>query len=490
MQALLLCEDYRRAKYLSLSMKIFLNSEIIWRDHVNGCEDFLKNKEEYRLLVIHVNYLKDVKKNYEDLYKTIIHFCHSSPNEEQNKNLDKIKIIIFSDDEDTYEVIENDEHIQIKVVPIDYMPSILSLTGSFMGLNLNESSRDYQQYETEIKNGQIRDFISVEISLIDMLKYSLVDLYLRVKKNEKENHFIKRFLKGDEVNKAALNKYVGHGESSIYILEKDKDLFLQDTGKYLLAQFDNDEKENKNVWKKAEHVQEYLVICMETIYQDKHVQGILEKCLLTLKKTFKKIPALEHLILLLYKESGSFNFIHTQMISYVSTHLVKNLHWYIPGMEDKLIYAALLHDLLLSQDHWHRVRCDEDLKRFSIPVEERDLIRKHAHLMAENVRKISPQFADAANIIQQHHGQLSGLVTKKQEEFVHLDGLHPLSQVFMMAEELTHYLMESSEMGQLLGDTGVNKNRFIKDLSLRYKGKQLIIYEQQLNKIPFWHALN
>jgi hypothetical protein len=171
-------------------------------------------------------------------------------------------------------------------------------------------------------------------------------------------------------------------------------------------------------------------------------------------------------------------------------HVVKCLSWYVPGMEDKLIYASLVHDLLLSKDYWLKVRREDHLESFQIPMEDRAVIRKHACLMAAHMLKISTSFDDVATIIQQHHGQKSGLTLMKSHEKIDLDLLHPLSQVFLVSEELVHYIMESSEMGQTVGKFGFSEYQFLLSMKNIFHGKNMKSLEEAISKIPFWREFS
>src|SRR5690606_12585819 len=135
---------------------------------------------------------------------------------------------------------------------------------------------------------------------------------------------------------------------------------------------------------------------------------------------------------------SSYLFKHTQILTYICLHIIKNIDWGNAEQEEKISFIAFFHDIALEKDEHAEIKTTIELKKANFPLAERQLIEKHAQLAAEFVSKFPHAPMGADQIIRQHHGTLNGIGFSEHWG----NNISPISIVFIVAEEFTRIIMK------------------------------------------------
>lgn len=191
--------------------------------------------------------------------------------------------------------------------------------------------------------------------------------------------------------------------------------------------------------------------------------GITEETIMLAQKGMKgmianskRYPKLGPLLKRMLANEAGYLYRHTQIVTYVSLHIVKNIDWGTPEQEEKIAFISFFHDIALENEIQAKIKSKEELRTAQFEPKTRELVEKHAQLAAEIVHKYPHAPMGADQIIRQHHGVLNGLGFSD-----HFGAnLSPMALVFLIAEEYTRIILahetknlESKELIQELRDT-------------------------------------
>lgn len=165
--------------------------------------------------------------------------------------------------------------------------------------------------------------------------------------------------------------------------------------------------------------------------------GLAQKNMISLRRNVKAYPKLGNLLQRMLANQAGYLYRHTQIVTYVSLHIVRNIDWGTPEQEDKIAFIAFFHDIALENDQQAQIHTKEELRTCKLDSREKILVDKHAQLAAELVHKYPHAPMGADQIIRQHHGMLNGVGFSD-----HFGAnLSPMAIVFVVAEEFTRLII-------------------------------------------------
>jgi HD-GYP domain-containing protein (c-di-GMP phosphodiesterase class II) len=172
--------------------------------------------------------------------------------------------------------------------------------------------------------------------------------------------------------------------------------------------------------------------------------ALAQKCMVSLRRNVKTYPKLGQLLQRMLSNQAGYLYRHTQIVTYISLHIVRNIDWGTPEQEDKIAFISFFHDIALETDAQAQIQTKEQLRTCGLATREKALVDKHAQVAAELVHKYPHAPMGADQIIRQHHGMLNGIGFSD-----HFGAnLSPMAIVFVLAEEFTRLIL-NKEQGPL-----------------------------------------
>jgi response regulator RpfG family c-di-GMP phosphodiesterase len=202
--------------------------------------------------------------------------------------------------------------------------------------------------------------------------------------------------------------------------------------------------------------------------------ALSKKSMETMRKNTRVNPKLAKLLERLLANKASYLFTHTQLLSYIGLHIVKNIDWGNPEQEEKILFIAFFHDIALEKDEHGKIKSPVELKKSDLSEMDKSLVEKHAQIAAELVAKFPHAPMGADQIIRQHHGSLNGLGFS--EHFG--NNVSPMSIVFIVAEEFTRIVLKYAE-------TDLNRTQMIRELKDSFPTSRFQKVIELLNTITF-----
>jgi HD-GYP domain-containing protein (c-di-GMP phosphodiesterase class II) len=201
---------------------------------------------------------------------------------------------------------------------------------------------------------------------------------------------------------------------------------------------------------------------------------LAKKSMDSLKKNVKVNPNLSKLLERMLANQSSYLFTHTQILSYIGLHIIKNIDWGNPEQENKILFIAFFHDIALEKDEHGQIKSTLELKKAKLNELDKALVERHAQIAAELVSKFPHAPMGADQIIKQHHGNLNGVGFS--EHFGH--NVSPMSIVFIVAEEFTRIVMKYANQE-------LNRTQMIRELKDVFPTSRFQKVIELLNTITF-----
>lgn len=316
---------------------------------------------------------------------------------------------------------------------------------------------------------RVPDFFPIPIEFFFALRSSACPVY-----EKDQNGFRLLFGKFQEIAPESLKKLDAAGTSELFVAKLDRLEFLNSVTAELMSalkDIDLSTDEQLSAAESTLHLASKKLISMGI---NKETVALASKSMATMKKNVKGYPKLSKLIEHLIANKTSYRYTHTQLLSYVGLHIIKNIDWGSREQEDKFLFIAFFHDIALEKDEQAIIKSPLELKNSNISPIEKDLVERHAQIAAELATKFPEAPMGADQIIRQHHGNLNGL--SFSEHFG--NNVSPMSMVFIIAEEFTRIVMKYAD-GEL------NRKQMIRELKDCFPTSRFQKMVDLLNTITF-----
>ena len=281
----------------------------------------------------------------------------------------------------------------------------------------------------------VPDFFPIPIQYFSHIKRSVCDVF--APDFDDESKYVKRINKLEEYTAEFITDMISEGVSYLYINKLDRLDFVNNVTSELISMLESTELNENEQINAAEKSVELLMNKLKTLGITDETIALARKNLESIKGNVKKAPQLAKLIDKLLNNKTSYLFKHTQVLTFVALHIIRNIDWGTPEQEEKIAFICFFHDIALETDEQGMIKSNAELKKANFNTKEKQLVEKHAQIAAELVSKFPHVPMGADQIIRQHHGQLNGLGYSEH----YGNNISPMAIVFIIAEEFTRIIL-------------------------------------------------
>ena len=156
---------------------------------------------------------------------------------------------------------------------------------------------------------------------------------------------------------------------------------------------------------------------------------------------------------------------HVHLCALVSHAILDRLEWGNQDHKEKICFVSFFHDICISSDQLEKISSNEELDNTELTAQEYELVNTHALQAGDLALKMGQSLPFGADeIIRQHHASSNGLGFSESIS----QQISPLAQVFIVAEEYVHNIMEQiEEHGKF------NKETALTQLNLKFNRPHL-----------------
>jgi HD-GYP domain-containing protein (c-di-GMP phosphodiesterase class II) len=288
----------------------------------------------------------------------------------------------------------------------------------------------------EMASKTVPDYFPIPIQYFTHLKRSVCDVYAT--DFDDSSKYVKRITKLENYTPEFINTMIAEGVDFLYVNKMDRLDFVNNVTNELVVMLESGELDENEQINAAEKGVELLSQKLKSIGINEETITLAKKNMESIRGNIKKNPMLAKLIDRLLSNKTGYLFKHTQVLTFVALHIIRNIDWGTNEQEEKIAFICFFHDIALETDQQGMIKNTAELKKANFNTREKALVEKHAQIAAEMVSKFPHAPMGSDQIIRQHHGQLNGVGFSEH----YGANISPMAIVFIIAEEFTRIILK------------------------------------------------
>ncbi|GHU65035.1 hypothetical protein FACS1894123_10680 [Bacteroidia bacterium] len=280
------------------------------------------------------------------------------------------------------------------------------------------------------------EFCPIRTNLLIRVSPLKNDIYIRLS----ERKFVKLFKTGDEFDANDLERYYqSKNVEYMYLRRAETGEFIKKFRRELEELLLRDDLRQEELMGASEMAQDAIHELVHGVGFTEEVQELAKKNVEITLKAMGSNPRLADLIGKISRE-GNYISQHSALLAHVACCVAKEMEWGSEATFSKLVLAAYMHDISLTNAEIAKINTLRDLeaKRKSFPAEDAKSYHLHPAKSADVVRSFKEVPADVDIIVQQHHERPNGSGFPRGLLFNYIS---PLSSLFIVAHDLTQEML-------------------------------------------------
>jgi HD-GYP domain-containing protein (c-di-GMP phosphodiesterase class II) len=359
----------------------------------------------------------------------------------------KIELIICRnkiDKEDSAQIILDYLKSKNLSIPVIVLGTGKTPAGAYTHINnsldlknvIKNSAKALNITAQEMAGKIVPDYFPIPIQYFTHLKRSVCDVFAIDFDDDKK--YIKRINKLEAYAPEFITNMISEGVDYLYVDKLDRLDFVNNVTNELVVMMEQNELDENEQINAAEKGVELLSNKLKTIGINEETITLAKKNMEIIRGNVKRNPQLAKLIDRLLSNKTGYLFKHTQVLTFVALHIIRNIDWGTAEQEEKIAFICFFHDIALETDQQGMINSNLELKKANFNTKEKTLVEKHAQMAAEMVSKFPHAPMGSDQIIRQHHGQLNGVGFSEH----YGANISPLAIVFIIAEEFTRIILK------------------------------------------------
>ncbi len=294
---------------------------------------------------------------------------------------------------------------------------------------------------TEIRPTDSKSYVPVAVSLLKKIRDLNCTLYVKIN----DEKFVKLFHKGVALTDAELARHSQHGIATLYIDAEESDTFIADYRRKILAGQAWQEAENDDFEDGFKLNAELLRNMGQLLKQNHEFIALTVAQVETALKVVSKNKKFNHLVQR-FRKIENFGFSdHCTSLVYVAGYVLSGMSGIDVEQDLRMVtLAALLHDVSLD-DRLYEMKLNllfsNRLKNLENGSRDQQEIWSHTRKGAALAKDFDFCPRDVQFLIAEHHELPDG---SGFPAGLRADQIHPLSAVFIVAEDFVDYFIRHS----------------------------------------------
>lgn len=291
----------------------------------------------------------------------------------------------------------------------------------------------------DMANFVVPDYFAIPINYFLSLKRSATDVY--EEDIDSPGQYKKKLDEFQEFDPSLIKTYIQEGVANLYVMKNDRLTFVTNVTQELVAKIDLEDLNEDEQVSAAEMGQKLLTSKLGRLGITEETTKLANKQLRMMTLAAKKSPKMGRLLARLMKNRAGYLFKHSQILTYICSHLMDNIDWGNEEQKKKINFIAFFHDILLENDEQAQIHSEKELRDSGLDDDAKNIVKSHAQKAAELVVKFPSAPMGADVIVRQHHGITHGIGFSD----TYGGNLSPMTIVFILAEELTDHIIKSGK---------------------------------------------
>lgn len=277
-----------------------------------------------------------------------------------------------------------------------------------------------------------RDFMRIRIHYFWRFNKSLCDIFVRLS-NDK---FVKIIKKNDNYTRNDIDKYINKNQKFLHIKIEDYESFSASiiSTPFLIYDKDAMKHENREDVIKTTHAIVHELV--KSVGVSELAINLASECSSETVKIAKKTDELYSLIIGA-RNKKDYIYDHSYLLSCIACDICKKMNWSTDQTMKKLSYAAIFHDLCLTDPDLAMIDNLSDPLLQNYSEDQQKAFQNHPIKMAEMISRCPDIPPDVDSIIAQHHEDVTGDGFPRKLSHLRIS---PLACVFIIAHSFVNEL--------------------------------------------------
>ncbi len=287
-----------------------------------------------------------------------------------------------------------------------------------------------------------KEYIAIPVDYFLYFKENPIyaDIYLKIKKAEETDHYIKRIQKGEVFEEAEILRFKEMQVENFYIKSDQYLEFVECARRIILNTLNSNDFTTEKLIEISHSSYRVTQSMILELGIDNHTYELVKTSIETMDKVVED-GELKLFLDKLKANPESFIYNHVYLLSFLLNKVVANFSWATASIKEKLTYVAFFHDLSIQSDHLAIIHTEEELGSSKLSAFEKKLVINHANESAKIIEKFNYLPMGVATVVREHHGAKYG------NGFTNIlnSNLAPLSMVFIVIEDFVQKYLKLTE---------------------------------------------
>jgi hypothetical protein len=292
--------------------------------------------------------------------------------------------------------------------------------------------------EELVQKKQEPAFVPIESYYFYDIKHTPCDVYIRIKKENNEYHFVKRLHNQDSFTTEDIKKYEAQGLKKFYVPKDYQQYFVTFVTNSIITELEKNDLTLKE--RLATNANAYDIVRdqINIAGLDKASTELADSCIQSMVKSINSAPKLADLLKELLSNKISYAYQRAHLVAVIGDFILSKQTWYKPQHLDLFTFVAFFSDITLKSTEEIRINSTLELEEADLDDAQKQNVTSHALSASELVMDHPSQTPDMITIIKEHHGASDGIGFEDNPG----EDLHPISRVYLVSDAFVKVMLD------------------------------------------------
>jgi len=281
-------------------------------------------------------------------------------------------------------------------------------------------------------------FVAVDSFYFYDISHTPCDVYIRIKRENNEYHFVKRLHNQDRFTHADIQKYESQGLKKFYVPKDYEQYFVTFVTNTIIAELEKTDLTLKERLQTNANAYEIVSDQITLAGLDKASTELADSCIQSMVSSINSSPKLADLLKELLSNKISYAYQRAHLVAVIGDFILSKQTWYKPQHLDLFTFVAFFSDITLKSTEEIKINSTRELKESTLSDAQKQNVANHALAASEIVRDHPSQTEDMITIIREHHGSADGISFADDPS----PELHPISRVYLVSDSFVKIMLD------------------------------------------------
>jgi hypothetical protein len=291
--------------------------------------------------------------------------------------------------------------------------------------------------DADIKETVKANYLPISMKYFYDIDHTPCDVYIRIKKSNKEFQFVKRLHAKDQFTADDIDKYQQQGLKRFYIPRDYQQYFVTFVTNSIVSKLEGELSSTSRIQTNAnayEIVKEHII----KIGVTPEMTELAESNINSMISSIKDAPKLANLLKFLFSSKISYAYQKAHLVCVIGNFIMSRQSWYEQRHLVTFTHLSFFADITLKSPKQMSISSKDEFVTTDLSPAEREEVLSHAKDAAKIVKEF-PGTDDYIELVTlQHQGALDGIGFPSEPN----PELHPIAKVFVISDTFVKTMLD------------------------------------------------